>query len=70
MSVRKAHNLPKVGETFTRTFKSIRHTMTVVKAKKGVGYEVDNNVHSSPSAAAKSITKTAVNGWRFWRIEE
>jgi len=70
MTVRKAHNLPKVGETFARTFKSVQYTMTVVKKGKEVGYRVGNNVYSSPSAAANSVTQNAVNGWRFWHIEE
>lgn len=70
MPVRKAHGLPKVGDTFNRTFKHVQYTMTIVRARKGIGYKVGNNIYSSPSAAAKSVTQTAVNGWTFWHIEE
>jgi len=70
MPIRKAHNLPKVGETFTRTYNGIQHNMTAVKAKNGVGYKVENTVYRSPTGAAISITKISVNGWKFWHIEE
>lgn len=69
MPIRKAHSLPKVGDTFNRTFKQVQYTMKVVKEEKRIGYEVGNNVYRSPSAAAKSVTRTAVNGWKFWHIE-
>ena len=70
MPVRKAHVLPKVGDTFKRTFKHIQYTMTIVRGRKGIGYKVGDSIYSSPSAAAKSVTKTAVNGWIFWHIEK
>ena len=70
MPVRKTHSLPKVGDTFNRTFKHVQYTMTVVEEGNRIGYKVGNNVYRSPSAAAKSVTQTAVNGWTFWRIEE
>ncbi len=31
--------------------------------------EGDNQPHRSPSAAARSVTKYSVNGWRFWEYE-
>ncbi len=70
MPVRKVHRLPKVGDTFNRTYKEVQYTMKIVRAGKGIGYEVDTRIYSTPSAAAKSVTQTAVNGWKFWRIEE
>ena len=69
MPIRKAHTLPKVGDTFKRTFKQVQYTMKVVKEEKRIGYKVGNSVYRSPSAAAKSVTQTAVNGWKFWHIE-
>jgi len=68
MPIRKVHTLPKVGDTFHRTFKHAQYTMKVVKGEKGIGYKVGDNVYASPSAAAKSVTQHAVNGWKFWHI--
>lgn len=70
MPIRKTHQSPKVGDTFTKTFKSAQHKMTVVEVGKGVGYRIGKTVYKSPSAAAKSITQTAVNGWAFWHMEK
>lgn len=70
MPKRKAHKLPKVGDRFSRVFKDVQYTMTVVADGKRIGYKVGNNVYTSPSAAAESVTHIAVNGWRFWRIGE
>jgi len=68
MPKRKAHKLPKVGDTFSRIFKDVKYTMTVVGEGKRIGYKVGNTVYTSPSAAAQSVTHQAVNGWRFWHI--
>lgn len=70
MPIKKSHRLPNVGDTFTRNFKGVKYTMTIVKAGKSTGYKVKDSVYNSPSAAAKSITKNDVNGWVFWRIEK
>lgn len=70
MPARRAHKLPKVGDTFNRIFKQVQYTMTVVEDGKRIGYKVGKNVYRSPSAAAESVTQTAVNGWKFWRIKE
>lgn len=70
MPIRKSHCLPKVGDTFNRKFKKAQYTMTVVSAEKGIGYMVGDTVYKNPSAAAKSITGNATNGWVFWYIEK
>ena len=68
MSTRKPHKTPKIGKIFKREFKGEVYQMTVVNDADGIRYKVDNKIYRSPSAAAKSITNDAVNGWRFWKI--
>ena len=70
MPIRKVHALPKVGDTFNKVYKHVQYTMTIVKTEKGIGYKVENNIYSSPSAAATSVSQNAVNGWIFWHIEK
>jgi hypothetical protein len=66
----KVHIPPDVGSQFSRRYKGISYTMTVVQLQAGaVGYSVDGRVHTSPSTAAKSITGSHVNGWQWWGIE-
>lgn len=60
---------PKVGTEFVRDYKRKTHKLKVVKASGGVAYELNGTVYPSPSAAAKSLTKGEINGWRFWRID-
>lgn len=69
MPKKKSHDVPKVGKTFSRVFKGKKYSMSVVKKGEGIGYEVGGKVFRSPSAAAKSVTSHAVNGWVFWHIE-
>jgi len=70
MPIRKAHLLPKAGDTFSRKFNNSPHKMTVVDVGKKIGYKVGNAIYKTPSAAAKSITQHAVNGWAFWYMEK
>jgi len=70
MPIRKAHQLPKVGDTFLRKFNNSQYKMTVVEAGKRIGYKVGKAIYKTPSAAAKSITQHAVNGWVFWYMEK
>jgi hypothetical protein len=60
---------PKVGSEFVKEYKHKMYRLKVVKAPGGVAYELNGAVYSSPSTAAKSLTKGEVNGWRFWKIE-
>jgi Protein of unknown function (DUF2924) len=65
----KVHRVPKVGAKFERTFKEERYRLKIVSTPGGIGYEVNGQVFRSPSAAAKSITSRAVNGWAFWDMD-
>lgn len=67
---RVAHKTPAVGSEFTRKYKGKIHKMTVVKRSEGIAYKVENGTYNTPSAAAKSVTKSAINGWFFWGIEK
>ena len=69
MPKHKERKVPRVGTKFTRHFKGKTFTMTVVKTPSGIGYKVSKNTYRSLSAAAKSITKTEVNGWVFWKVD-
>ena len=45
------------------------HRMVVVNMEGRLGYRIGNKTFPSPSAAAKSVTNSEVNGWRFWKID-
>ncbi|MFC1915238.1 DUF2924 domain-containing protein [Chloroflexota bacterium] len=70
MPKRKERKLPQSGSRFSKTFKGETYTMEVVKEAGVVRYKVGREVYASLSAAAKSITKTDVNGWVFWGLEK
>jgi hypothetical protein len=69
MARAKDHKAPKIGSTFEKIFKDKKYHLNIVSTPSGIGYEVRGQIFKSPSAAAKSITKTAVNGWLFWHME-
>ncbi len=69
MPARKPRQIPPVGAAYTKTYKNKSYTLKVVKSDSGVGYKLGSTVYPSPSAAAKSLTKTEVNGWKFWKID-
>ena len=63
-----ARGLPPVGTTLHGRFNGDTYTATVVEAEglpAGRGIRLGDEVYASLSAAAKSITKQPVNGWRF-----
>jgi hypothetical protein len=66
----KKRQIPQVGKTFSRYYKGVQYEMVVVKIGDNIGYKVDNIIYSSLSGAAKSITKSEINGWKFWRVNE
>jgi len=70
MPVRKKRMIPVVGTICSRTHKGKTHKMTVVRMSDGVGYKIGKEVFKTPTAAAKSITKTEVNGWVFWGLDK
>ncbi len=65
MAKRKPRPQPPIGTECTRRHKGKTFTMTVVSTDGGLGYRVGRKVFSTPTAAAKSITNTEVNGWVF-----
>jgi hypothetical protein len=59
----------KAGLEFKKVFKGKPYTLRVVKDDGRIVYKLGKSVFPSPSAAAKSITKNEVNGWKFWAID-
>ena len=66
---RKNHKLPRVGSSFERKYKGKVFRMELMRIKDKLVYRVAETDYYSPSAAAKSITGTEVNGWKFWNME-
>ena len=69
MPKRKERPNPKVGSEFIKEFKGKTHKLKVVKEGSAIAYQLGASVFPSPSAAAKSITKNEINGWKFWNID-
>ena len=69
MPIPKIRTKPKVGSEFEKKYRQKLYKLKVVRSAAGIGYELDGIVYSSPSTAAKTITKSEVNGWRFWGID-
>jgi hypothetical protein len=69
MPARKERTNLKVGCEFIVQYKRKTYKLTVIKTDGRIAYELGGAVFSSLSAAAKSITKTEVNGWKFWKID-
>lgn len=55
------------GTVLRAVHKGEPHTLTVLRGGGRPCYEHDGTTYRSPSAAAKAITGTSVNGWKFWR---
>ena len=62
--------LPDVDSTFIRIFKDKKYIMTVVKQNTEIAFKVGQVIYDSPTAAARSIYKNQVNGWRFWKMNK
>lgn len=69
MPKRRTRRPPKVGMTFRRRYKGRLYHVRIVRTRGRVGYQVRGKLYATPTAAAKSITGTDVNGWTFWRID-
>jgi hypothetical protein len=65
----KARPTPTVGTIRRREFKGELYTLEVVEEEGKIKYRVKGVSYASPTAAAKSITRMEVNGWRFWRLD-
>jgi Restriction Enzyme Adenine Methylase Associated len=55
-----------VGSEFIADYKGKMHSGTVKDGKLEL---TDGGRYRTPSAAAMSITKSNVNGWRFWKCK-
>ena len=62
MAARKERTKPKVGHEFVKKFKGKTHRLKIIKADGRIAYELGDTAFLSPSAAARSITRTEVNG--------
>jgi hypothetical protein len=71
MPIAKKRNPIKVGSQYSREYKGNKYLVKIVRLEDGrVGYKVGNDIFTSPSTAARSITGSHVNGWLWWKIEE
>jgi len=68
MAARKKRSEPKAGCEFVKKFKGKIYRLNVIKSDGRTAYKVGGNIFFTPTAAAKSITKTEINGWQFWKI--
>jgi hypothetical protein len=68
MAKKHGHAVPKVGTVIQKKYKKKVYSMVIVKDGSQVTFEVNGRKYASPSAAAKSITKSEVNGWKFWNL--
>ena len=70
MPVRKERDLRALfgsGGEYSRSFKEKTYVLKVIReAAGGYRYVIGKETFSSPTAAAKDITKSEVNGWKFW----
>jgi hypothetical protein len=69
MPIHKTRSSLKAGTEFAKEFRGKTYRLKVVKSEGRVAYELGGAIYSSPSGAAKSLTKAEVNGWRFWKID-
>lgn len=70
MPKRKPRTLPKPGSTFKREYQDKTYNLLVVEHNGRVLYRMNGVSFNSPSAAAKSLTNHAVNGWVFWAMDK
>lgn len=65
----KKRPAPTIGTVFEKQYKGKLHKLKVAQHKDKVLYQLGKELFPSPSAAAKSLTHTEVNGWKFWGID-
>ena len=69
MPRRKDRKPPKTGSTYSHNYKGQVYVLKVVEDDQQVAYSLKGKVYKTPTAAAKSITKSEINGWRWWGID-
>ena len=63
---------PSVGTVLTRTFKGETFQAKVLSVNPDAGsvtVELKGQSYNTLTAAAKVVTGTEVNGWKFWGLE-
>jgi len=68
MPKRKKHITPKPGSTFRKEYKREHYILSVIEDGGQTHFRVGKTTFRTPTAAAKSITGSEVNGWNFWGI--
>jgi hypothetical protein len=69
MPKRKKRPTPKVGSRFEKTYQGKVRTLLVVESEGQICFKMDGKTFASPTAAAKSLTKSEINGWNFWGMD-
>lgn len=69
MPKHKERPTPKVGTRYEKRFKGKDHILHVVENEGRVCYKLGREIFASPTAAAKSLTKSEINGWKFWQMD-
>lgn len=62
--------IPRINTEFERDYEGIKYKLKVVATSEGLRYELNGHLYKTPTAAAKTITKYEVNGWRFWHMKK
>lgn len=64
------HVMPKVGTVYEKKYKGKLFKLTVVRASGKTAFDYSGQAFDTPTAAAKTITKHEINGWKFWGIDQ
>jgi len=64
------YSLLKPRSKYARYWKGQLYEMCIIKEGDTIKFLVDGKKFSSPTGAAKNITKQEVNGWRFWHLRK
>ena len=63
-----ARSLPAAGTALIGRYRGTEHRARVIEEGGGLRVRLGADTYRSLSAAAKAITGSNVNGWRFWSI--
>lgn len=69
MVAKKSRPTPKAGSSFRKLYHGREYTLHVVREAGKIQYKLGNKLFGSPSGAAKTLTKSEINGWVFWGID-
>jgi len=68
--VKKKYKLPEIGSIIKKVWKGKTYEMTIVNVNGTIHYKVYSNIFTSPTGAAKFITRQEINGWKFWKLDK